>query len=235
LTRLREQKLPALKIDAPRLGPHDLDPFLDEALRRYQRARPRHAAFTVAGDGSAYDFALPDGTLYSSAPAWVVGYSAVLSVEFPAGEREPVYLEQDAYALWPRDVPTALRLLFETPATGQSARVTYSVPHTLSEAVSTIPSTDADVVLNLWARAVCVSLAASVVEAKDNVIAGDSVNYRDMAQKYQSLAKSFGELLPAEFRDTDKQTPGGAAGAWVDWDPRAQGDYPYVWRRSRTR
>jgi hypothetical protein len=238
IDRVKREKLPTLAPAVPaRLGEPDLVGLFGEALQQYSRARPRVVFADITGSG-VFDLALPNGTLYSAAPAWVSGVSLVRSVEYPAGQREPAYLVEDAYALWPRTAETHLRLLFDTPTASETVRLLYTVPHsvTLSTDALTTPATDDDILVNLTARAACLALAGAVAEIKDATLTADAVTYRDLAQRYQALAKDFDRLLPEDLRiygtTSAALTP---ASGWVDWDvPETIGD-PSLWHGSRLR
>lgn len=236
IDRVKREKLPALAAaDAARLGEPDCIGLFGEAVAQYSRRRPRRTFFDKLGDGATFDVALPDGTLYSGAPAWVEGFSAVVAVEFPQGEREPVYLDaEDDYVLVPREAPTSLRLTQVTPTATQTLRVFYSVPHTVTDSLLTTPTADDDLLVNLTARNACLALAGAAADAKDSTIAGDSVAYRDIAQRYQALAKDYARLLPPEFREDPESTVPAASG-WVDWDVRAQSGAEPVWHPRRLR
>src|SRR5438034_6969 len=101
--------------DVARLPVQDLDDAIKGALRRYGKDRPRALSADYAGNGSTFDLAVP--------ASWINGFSGVMAVEYPQGQRPAVFLDLAEVGLYP-DVlaPTFIRLNFTTPATGQTAR-----------------------------------------------------------------------------------------------------------------
>ena len=62
------------------LDPDDFDLALQEAVKRYSRAKPKRWVEDIAGSG-AFDYDLP--------ATWDDEFSRLESVEYPAGKREP--------------------------------------------------------------------------------------------------------------------------------------------------
>jgi hypothetical protein len=239
IARIGQQKVLALGGPHARLGEPQIVGLFEEAVREYSRVRRLGVVATLTGDGATFAFPLPNGTLYSAAPAWEAGVSAALSVEFPAGARVPIFLDDKAWSLVPALTPTALQLIEDTPATGQTFRLGYTVSHVFSDVAVTVPPVDDEILVNMTARLVCLTLAAATAENRDPLIAGDAVNYKTISATWADRARDFGKLLPTEFQlALDGQAPsdvGPAASAWVDWDLRASGNYPFVWHPGRIR
>src|SRR5262245_35828058 len=98
--RVTREKLPPLAGPAStRFQEPDRLGLFGEAVAWYSRVRPRRAFATIPGDGTAFDFLLPDGQLYNGVAAWQAGASRVTAVEYPVGPRQPVYLTEDDYLL----------------------------------------------------------------------------------------------------------------------------------------
>jgi hypothetical protein len=101
------------------------DDAVHHAARTYSTHRPRTMLADLAGDGTNYDYTLP--------ATWATGLSSLKSIEFPAGSREPEYLEAEDYTLYQStSLLTKLRFLTSTPQSGQSARLTFTAPHRVS-------------------------------------------------------------------------------------------------------
>jgi hypothetical protein len=77
--------------------------------------RPYEVSQTFAGDGSTYDFTLT---------SWEDRWSRIIRVEYPTGNREPSIIEGRRYEVL-RGTAT-FRMLADTPATGESVKVTYA-------------------------------------------------------------------------------------------------------------
>jgi len=91
-------------------------PFaLETAFAVVSGDRPYEIVATLTGNGVLYDLTLT---------SWEDRWSRVIRVEYPAGEKEPVYLESRDYLVLPGT--TTFRLRSAVPATGETAKVTYA-------------------------------------------------------------------------------------------------------------
>ena len=185
------------------------DDAITAAVKRYGQVRPLQGVQDYPGDGATFDLALPTG--------WVTDFSIVRAIEYPAGEREPVYLETESYQLYQSPSATKLRLLDTTPATGKTARVTFTKPHLVDASGSSIPSVDEEALSNLAAAIGLRELASIYAGTVDPSIAADVVNYRSKAQEYQSLAKDL-EALYRSHLGLDKESEAKAASSFKDVD-----------------
>ena len=149
------------------IGAEPLPIHLESALRQFSIDRPRVSEQTFDGDGAAYDF---DLTADADADAWVPGWSRVIEVEYPAGERE-----QAAYILDEADWDLVragttgdgvVRLESITPDTGTdnvAIRYTTMWPHpTADAATDEIPDAYGDAVAALAASK---AIRAKAIEA----------------------------------------------------------------------
>jgi hypothetical protein len=91
-----------------------------EAVGDYGRFRPRTLVSDSAGNGTA-DYALPGG--------WDLAFSTLHSLEFPAGEVPPTYLEESDWTLYRTPTATLLRLVSDLPSASQTLRLSYTAPH----------------------------------------------------------------------------------------------------------
>src|SRR5581483_7571828 len=112
-----------LKEQAGHLDEADKEAAIQNALKEHSKYKPLALVYDIAGDGVAFDFAT------STITSWEKDFSKILSIELPAGDREPVYLNDDDWTLYEKPSGQVLRLLFDTPAAGQSARVNYTARH----------------------------------------------------------------------------------------------------------
>ena len=120
-------------------------PFaLETALAILSGDRPYEADATLAGDSSTYDLTLT---------SWEDRWSRVLQVEYPTGQRTPIFLEDRRYTVLRGT--TTFRLLEDIPITGESAKVTYSIRWPMPDDTS-----GTDKIPTPWFEAVT-SLAAS--------------------------------------------------------------------------
>jgi len=208
------------------------DAAIQEAVAEYSKHRPVVQVKDIAGDGATYD--IPLGTAPGPTD-WCEGFSVVRQVEYPAGERQPVYLEQDQWQEYVK--PTTgrvLRLLVTTPATGESTRITYSILHTVSAATGTIPDADFYSVVQLAASYAAHGLAMFYAQQGDSTIGADSVDHKSKSSDYASRAKDLRALYFAHMGMKDERGAP-AASVQMDWDrsPGYGDDYlthPKEWR-----
>jgi hypothetical protein len=130
--------------------------------------RPYETTATLTGNGVLYDLTLT---------AWEDRWSRVIRVEFPSGERIPVYLEARRYMVLPGT--TTFRLLTDIPATGQSCVVTYGIRWPTPTDTSTVDKIPAG-----WFDAVA-SLAASEIVRAIAIDAARKQSSSVMGQRYE--------------------------------------------------
>ena len=205
-----------VKDTAGKLTPIERDNWIQEAVKIYSKHRPREVVKDVTGAGT-YDYSIGTNLTY-----WVEDFSIIKSIEYPADEREPQYIDEDDYLVYKKETDLFIRFLADTPSATQKIRVTYTALHILSEALNTIPSADEDAVCNLAASLCSQGLASHYAQTSDSTIGADSVNYRTKSQEYTSRAKEQkkiylehlgikeGEVAPASVRKVvDVTYPGG--------------------------
>lgn len=208
--------------------PAQIDRAIVEAAKRYARVRPIEAVQDYPGDGTTFDFALPTG--------WVPDLSTVRSLEYPMGERPPSMLEDEDWQFYRASTSVVMiRLKVVTPSAGQTLRVTWTKPHLVDLAGSTIVAQDEEAVANLAAAIGLRQLAAHAANTVDPSLAADSVNYRSKSSEYLKLA----DALETQYREhmgiNDKDSETLAGGTFVDVDRTSslnqdQLTHPNRWR-----
>ncbi|HXF71142.1 MAG TPA: hypothetical protein VNO79_00845 [Actinomycetota bacterium] len=200
-----------------RISQQSLEEHVRAAVRRFSSDRPRIRTADYPGNGSTFELALPSD--------WVTGFSQVQAVEYPQGEREPVFLDLQEVVLYPPGTtPTVIRLTETTPASGKTARVYYSVPWPIPDAnpaTDLIPATDFEAVASLAAAGGALELAGRTAGNKDPEMPGASaVDFRGESDRWRSLAR---DLLRAYAQHMGAAEGGAssAAEAITDWDARA--------------
>lgn len=188
-----------------------VDRAIAEAVKRYARIRPVEAVQDYPGDGATFDLALPTG--------WVPDLSTVRSLEYPAGQRPAALLEAEDWQFY--RVSTAvltIRLTALTPSVGQTLRLTWTKPHTVDQAGSSIVGQDEEAVANLAAAIGLRQLAAVYANTVDPTLAADSVNYRSKSSDYLKLAGELEQQYREHMGITDKSSETLAGGVFVDVD-----------------
>ena len=182
LTRILE-KVPGVSTDY--LASAQVAANLIQALKEYSRYTPAILVTDISGDGS-YEYALPTG--------WVTDFSAIQSVEYPAGiSQDPAdaLIPPEKYGVYRNATTSKLRFYDTSPAAGNLIRVTFTIPHTVVTAASTVFANDFDAVCAMAAGFCCFDLARRFAQDQDSMIAADSVDRRTKSDRYQSLGKSL--------------------------------------------
>lgn len=182
---------------------------IQDALKQYAAVRPVEVVTDYPGDGTTFDLALPAG--------WVTDFSIVRRIEYPAGRREPVFLEREDWGFYRTPSALKLRLYTVTPATGQTLRLTWTKPHVVDYVGSTVPLTDEDAVADLAASIGLRTLAAVFAGTVDPTIAADSVDYRSKSKEYSDLAREYEKRYRVKL-GLDQTSEAKPAGGFVDVD-----------------
>lgn len=185
---------------------------IQQALKEYSQVRPLTTAQDYPGDGATYDFALPIG--------WQDGVSTIPQIEYPAGERQPQWLEREDWIFYQTPVGKKFRLMTVTPDSGKTMRVTFTKLHLLDATQSTIGLVDEEAVADLAAAIGLTDLAAHYANTQSATITADSVNYGEKSRIYLDLAKE----LKTRYRKhlgLDSSSDAPPVGGFVDQDRQA--------------
>lgn len=166
---------------------------LEAAFATFSKDRPREASQTFDGDGTAFTFDLTDDI---TAPPWVPGWSTLLEVEYPAGERIPELMDPLNYRISSAGL---LTLHEDTPSATEDITVRY---------ITTWPfptsDPDDDLVPEPYWHAIC-SLAASrlargkaveFARRRSSSVAGELITH-DPGPLFQAA-----EALAAAYKET---------------------------------
>lgn len=132
----------------------EIDLIISEAASRYGSFFPRVGVYDISGNGTDYDFTLPTD--------WDDAISSILSVEYPQGTRTPQLLDPLSVILYEKPTGTFIRFLTTVPASSETARVLYALPHIISEdaADTTVPDSHKEAVAHLATSLYALRLAA---------------------------------------------------------------------------
>ena len=147
----------------------------------YEKDRPYLKVHDMTGDGTKYDFDLPAD--------FIVGYSMILKVEYPAGEQRPVYMAPEDYTIYNNGSAVKLRFLVDTPSSGEKARLIYTLPHKLDFSGNTVYEGDFDAVCHLSAGIALLAMGNKYSQTKESTIGADVVDYRSKSDICRALAK----------------------------------------------
>ncbi|MBV6425158.1 MAG: hypothetical protein NAOJABEB_02972 [Steroidobacteraceae bacterium] len=204
----------------------DVELAIREALEVYDDDVPRTIVADVAGDGTAYDFSLPTG--------FVDGYSRIVSVEYPIGDRPATLLPSDEYGLYRTTSATKVRLATVTPDSGESFRITYTGRHTLTDldsaAATTIYAYHTEAFVNLAAAKCLMRLANRFVHEQESTLNLDAVDRNSKTD----IARRMADKLIAAYREVVGVTRGESpSSARVNWDARLGGVLSPLTHRTR--
>ena len=192
----------------------DATPDMDEAARQavaqYSKDAPAPIIADLAGDGSTFEYALPTG--------FVDGLSRVLTLEYPAGQRPAALLDPAHLEVYRTATTTKLRFVEITPASGETARVTFAGRHTLKDlddaTETSIPAYHEDAFVTLTAAQAMFILAAHYLHEQENTIAVDTVDRGSRTDTANRIARG----LLASYRDLIGVRAGvAAASTRVQW------------------
>ena len=125
------------------------------SIERFSKDKAKEVASDIIADGS-YDYTLP----VAEGKAWVDGFSFIISIEYPAGQQTPVFLDAEDYTIYDNGITKKLRFLSDTPATGNTIRLNYTTKWLLTKDATTLLDRDAHPLAAL-AASVCMRYLAS--------------------------------------------------------------------------
>lgn len=207
--------------DSARLDAATIDLAIDLAVARYSKDRPRVIVEDVASTGTA---------ILNLPTEWVDEASAIASIEYPMGDVPPALIDSDRYTVYQSPAGYNLMLIYPPPV-GETMRLTYTLPHVLTDLVDTIPPRDREPVA-CWAAAhLLEQLASFHAGDTDSTIGADRVDHRAGAESYAARARAARKRYFDELGLKPQRSV--AAGAVVDLDlPDSRGNDRLLKRRA---
>jgi hypothetical protein len=183
-----------LREEGNRLTPPDWLLIAEQSRQHFSRDKPCQRIADIAATGAA------TFTLTGVVDGWITKSSRVEQIENPTGEQIPAMWKTDSFMLYrPSDSVEQLRFLDAVPANGTTIRMTYSVPHTFSEAASTINDQDLMLIGLLIASYAAQALQADFLKPNRSNLPNDSVDYsqkaRDMGELSDRLLKQYSKMV----------------------------------------
>ena len=155
------------------------------AVEEFSGDVPRIAVQNFTGTGDFF-ITLPTSTL-----PWERGFSQVLRVFYPFVSTDQIPTEVDRRDWYIEEIPDTdagvlerLRFKADSPSSAQTVRVTYSMRHTLSGTVNTIPDSYFNAVVQLICAHYYMALAGVDSHTRDSTIGADVVDYNEQESKY---------------------------------------------------
>ena len=170
-----------LKEQVGDLSTADKNAAIENAAKEHSRYRAQEIVADIAGNDT-YDYEL------DLLADWEKGFSVIKKIEYPAGEREPVYLEDEDWMIYEDTVGEKLRLLNDTPSGTETIRVTHSARHEVSETAGTIPRAHFEAVCHLAAKYALLALMNRYLQNTEPTLGADSVDHKSKAMESRSNA-----------------------------------------------
>lgn len=190
-----------------RLTPGARDRAIVLAVIQYGKDRPRallaDIVATPAAEGVPAHLPLP--------AAWADS-SEALAVEYPVGMMPPRLLSRPAWGT----LPTPAGTLIAVPAEvgGATCRLTWTLPHVVSDSEDTIPAADREAVGWYAAAVLLDQIAAATSGDQSSLMAADQVDQADKSKAYAARAgaarRRYHDLLGIDVR---RQSPASAIAA----------------------
>ncbi len=185
------------------IEPTDRDRAIASAVIRFSSDRPRtQVTDLVAAGGHFLD--LPEG--------WVDEYSRITAIETPVGQVPPAVLPAGTWQMY--QLPAGWKVMLDAPLQADAAvRLTFIVPHEVTDTVDSVPSADREAVAN-WAAAILLDQLANAFSGqRQATIQADSVDHEYKSRDYGKRAQAHRQLYLDHLGVDNKRTI--AAGAVV--------------------
>lgn len=177
------------------------DRLIGDAIRLYSFHRPDVGYTSKDGDGTTYEWPVPDD--------WDEGFSTIVDVEYPAGERTPEYLDITEVITYESDAGVhSFRLLSTTPSDSQTVRFGYTRQRTIDESTTTVPDADKEALVHLASYYYLRRLAAEMAKSVASSNRDDPVALQANAANYVSLANAeYAEYIKLMGIQEDEAQP----------------------------
>jgi hypothetical protein len=180
------------------------DAAIDSAVIRYSSDRP----YSKVVD------AMPAANVLALPVSWEVGFSDLISIEYPIGSNPPIYLESEIYRLYSKPDGTQ-EIRFDNSMPAANVRLTFTVKHSViagGQPADTVPIADREAVCKYAASLLCDQLAALYSNTQDSTIQADAVQYQSKASQRRSQAKTYRQqYLDYMGVDEKNATPAGVS------------------------
>lgn len=186
-----------VKDSSGKLESTDYDSAIAAAVMRYSRDRSRVIVEDLPGN-STNDLELPEG--------WVPDFSAVVTVEYPAGKVPAVMLDRDLWQIYRAPTGEKLRILHATPSATEAVRTGYTILHD----EDSIPPSDLDAIAAKAAAYCLLQLAAIFGQTNDPTIQADVVDYKSKTDEFRRLADVYAKQYSSHLGLKDGDTTGAA-------------------------
>ncbi|MFN3987585.1 MAG: hypothetical protein ACK4KV_19010 [Rhodocyclaceae bacterium] len=212
---------------ADRVGVESRERALGLALVRYDFDRPR----VVVEDVTA-----PGGLALPWPASWDAARSVLRAIESPVERMPPAELETDQWGVYRAPTGPVLRVAPALPA-GQVARLSFTVPHVLTDDVCTVPLEHAEALACYTAGTLCEQIATSHADNMDATIGADRVDQsspaREWGRRANSLRNRYFAVLGISASGGTPAAKPVSASAVADMDLTPSFGKPFLYPRGR--
>lgn len=196
-----------------------------DVVDEFNGIRPFLKQTEIAGNGVKRRFLL-DTTVIAG---WDAGFSQVQSLHLVADvgtdseDADEIDDEAFEYRLTADATPKeVLFFLFAAPATGQTLRIVWSLPHTVKDldgaAATSIKARDKQAFLLLVASEFARKICCRACDLSDLSMGMDQVDYKTFSERWRINAKELRRRAIQRWAPSELST--GAAGSSTEWEPR---------------
>lgn len=174
-----------------------------DAVRAFSLARPRRLQASVSMVANTFEYALPSG--------WVNEFSTIQTLEYPVDDTliTKYYLDTDEYKV--DEIRAKWRFTEITPASGETARVQYTVPYTLTDSSDTLPTDRFESLCMYAAGLVLMQLSNRAAGTSEPQVGAQVAGYRSKQAEYRKQAEGWLKLATSQWGGTRSATLGGLA------------------------
>lgn len=195
-----------IRDEEERIRTQDRDRAIQMAVTRFSKDRP---------EVKVEDLTSTDGRYIDLPASWVNESSGVQSMEYPIGNFPPTYISDSLWQLY--ETPSTEKLMLISAITaGASVRVTYTIPHILSDSTNTIPERSKEPIASYAASLLYDQLASFYTGETDSTISVDNVDHQGKGALFASRAKILRQRYYDEMGVNPKRNV--AAGCVVNLD-----------------
>lgn len=156
------------------------------AIDRFSKDKARVITYDISADGS-YEYTLPTTT----GSEWIDNFSHILSIEYPADEQDPSYMDPNDYFIYDNGTIKKLRFPNSSPASDKTIRMKFTTKWRCDETTSNIETTEA-YPLSCLATALCLRmLAAYFLQTSKASLDIDVIDYNRKSVEATMLADSM--------------------------------------------
>lgn len=195
-----------LRDEEDRITDQDRDRAILMAVTRYSKDRPLV---------KVEDLQSTDGRYIDLPASWVNEFSSVRTLEYPIGDFPPTYIQDTLWEIY--STPSTQKLLLISAITAaDDVRVTYTVPHTLSDSANTIPERSKEPVASYAASLLYDQMAALYTGETDSTISADNVDHQGKGALFAARARILRQRYYDELGVEQKRSV--PSGVVVDLD-----------------